>query len=92
MRVNIVNRQNFEAEKFRIPIKNLETKWGFIETDCYREYDNPRAEELYNLAKKETDLKKKIDLLDAMGDYRIVDKRVEKIVKKFLNSCRLNIA
>ena len=84
MRVDSIKYQTFEGNKFRLPIKNLQTKWGVKRVDCIKEYNNPRAEELYEKAQQTKDLKVKINLLSQMGDYRVIDNEVEKLVKKVL--------
>lgn len=84
MHVKAISNQTFEAKKFRLPIKNLQTKWGYIPVDCVKEFDNPQAEELYKKAQQTSNLKEKVALLLQMGDYKIIDNSLEKQINKFL--------
>ena len=84
MRVNAVTNQNFEGNRFRLPINQIQTKWWTKKVDCLKEFENPKAEELYKKAQQTSDLKEKADLLAQMGHYRITDNKKESIISKFL--------
>lgn len=86
MKINSITNQSFEANKFRIPVKKVQTKWGDIPVDCVKEFDNPKARELYERAQKTENIEERINLLSQMGDYRIIDNSAEKSVNRFLNS------
>ena len=76
MQINNINSQNFTAKKFRIPIKSTTlNKRGIGKQTKFlvQEYSNPKAKELWNEALNEKDITKKLDLLNAMGEYKIVD-------------------
>lgn len=84
MYVKAISSQTFEAKKFRLPVKIIQTKWGDIPVDCIKEFDNPQAEELYKKAQQNSNLKEKVALLSQMGDYKIIDNSLEKRINKFL--------
>ena len=87
MRINSIDNQIFQAKKFRLPIKKLIIPHlGTIDVNCMKEYDNPNAEMLYKKALQTSDIKEKAELLSQMGDYRILDARIEEIVNKFIKS------
>ena len=67
MKVQVISSQQFEAKSFKLPI-------GFG-SELYKEYSNPNAQSLYNLAQKTTDLKEKASLYRKMGNCTIIDKR-----------------
>ena len=67
MQVGIINSQNFKAQRFSLPIGS--------EVELYKEYSNPNAQNLYNLAQKTINLKERASLYSKMGDYTIIDKR-----------------
>ena len=86
MKIDSIYSQPFEANKLRIPIKRIRTKWGSIPVDCIKEFDNPKSKELYQLAMQTKDTKEKIAILEQLGHYRIIDNAVEELRIKFLHS------
>lgn len=86
MKINSITGQNFEANKFRLPIKKVQTKWGDFPVDCVKEFSNPKAKELYRLAQQTENLEERAAILSQMGEYRIIDNSAEKTVNRFLNS------
>ena len=66
-------------------LKKIRTKWGDTPIDCIKEFDNPRAKELYNLAQHAENIRKQINLFSEMGKYRIINKYSEALVNNFLN-------
>lgn len=88
MNIQAINSQTF-GKNFRLPVKSMVvgTHSNGIakrKVNLVKEYSNPNAEKLWNQAMNETSLSKKLNLLDAMGEYRLVDLEQEKLVKKFL--------
>ena len=67
MKVQVISSPKFEAKRFKLPI-------GF-EPGLYKEYSNPNAQSLYNLAQKTANLKEKVSFYRKMGNYTIIDKR-----------------
>lgn len=84
MYVKAISSQTFEANKFRLPVKTIQTKWGDIPVDCIKEFDNPQAEELYKKAQQNSNLEEKVALLSQIGDYKVIDNSFEKQINKFL--------
>lgn len=87
MNIQAISNQSFGAKNFRIPVKtaivgNVET--GFVKkrVNLVKEYSNPNAELLWNQAQNETSMRKKLKLLDAMGEYKLVDLEQEKYLDK----------
>ena len=85
MQVSQISNQSFEAKKFRLPIRKIHTKWGDKSVDCVKEFDNPRAEELYNLAQHAESTRKQINLFSEIGNYKIINKYSETLINNFLN-------
>ena len=57
-----------------------------------KEYENPNAEALWNQAMNETSFDEKLSLIEAMGEYKLIDLEQEnylarafKEMQKFLN-------
>lgn len=82
MKVQSISSQNFEAKKFRLPIKNLVDKAEsghefpkFFKTpvNLVKEYSNPNAEAIYKEAMSIKDPFKRAEKLSEMGDYEIKD-------------------
>ena len=86
MYIKAISSQTFLANKFRLPVKTIQTKWGDIPVDCIKEFDNPQAEELYKKAQQNNNLKEKVALLSQMGDYTIIDNSLEKQLKRVCRS------
>ena len=86
MQINPVSNQSFESNTFRLPLKEIKTRWWSKKVDCEKVYDNPIAEQLYKKAQQTTDLREKADLLYQMGYYRIVNKEHENRIKRFLTT------
>ena len=59
MRIYCVNNLNFESKKYRIPVKRLVTKYGNIKVDLAKEYSKPNAQNMFEQARQEPDLRKK---------------------------------
>ena len=92
MKINPINDQNFEAKKFRIPVKTEFVRKDNIVHETrmiVKEFSNPKAKVLWNKALEENNLSKKMKYLNAMGEYKLVDinqgKDVLSAIKK-LNS------
>ena len=97
MKICAINNQKFEAKKFRLPLKivkdteSVRTSLNFVskQTDLpgiyVMEYSNPKAKELYERAQKTTNLEKKLDLLEKMGDYKVINIAEEQTLAQFLN-------
>ena len=81
MKINAINNQNFEARKFRLPIKFLDFSNPDLmqyakatkEVNMAKVYSNPNAKDLYEKAMKTQDAEEKARLLLEMGDYEIVN-------------------
>lgn len=97
MNVQAINNQSFGAKKFRIPVKTAmvgspETGFAKRKVNLVKEYSNPNAEKLWKQAMQETSIKKKTSLIEAMGEYKLIDLEQEKQIarafkkmQKFLN-------
>ena len=96
MRVEKINsntfNQNFNAKKFRVPVKistidrsgiadRIKKKPG----KWVQEYSNPKAEEIYKKAMGTEDLFKSLHLLRSMGAYELKDTRVIVQIKEWYN-------
>ena len=86
MKIDSINNQTFQASRLRINVKRIQTRWGSVSVDCVKEYENPKAEELYQLAMQTKDIKERIDILSQLGHYKIIENFTEKLINKFLNS------
>lgn len=89
MKIQAINNQSFGAKKFRIPVKSMlvgdaESGFGKRKVNWVKEFSNPNAETLWNQALNETSMKKKLSLLEAMGEYKLIDLEQEKQIKKAL--------
>ena len=81
MKINAVNNQNFEARKFRLPVKTLDVtnpeliQYGLQtkKVNFVKEYSNPKAEVLYNKAQQTSNIKEKMRLLSEMGEFELYD-------------------
>ena len=88
MKICSIPSQNFQARKFRLPVKTVE--WahpGFSATEkvnWVKEFSNPKAEELYKKAMETSDLQEKMKLLDQMGEYRLFDIEREIMFENFI--------
>ena len=87
MNIQAINAQTFGAKKFRLPVKSA--KIGHPDTglaektvNWVKEYENPNAEALWNQAMKESSFDKKLNLLEAMGDYRLIDLEQENYLAR----------
>ena len=89
MKVNPINNQNFEAKKFRIPVKTEIVKDGdFVKAKklIVREYSNPNAEKLWNKALSATDADIKQKYLTAMGKFKLIDVNLNKTIANAVNN------
>ena len=98
MKINAINNKNFEAKKFRLPVKIVEPttkgsmtnqyipKNSTISGNFVKEYSNPNAEKLFNKAMNTKDIDKKLQYLEEMGDYKIINIDLEKNIDKFIKS------
>lgn len=98
MKINAINNTNFEAKKFRLPVRIVKPTTDVSMIDQYapketlasgvfvKEYSNPRARKFFNKAMQTDDIDKKLYYLDKMGDYKIVDISLEQQVDKFIKS------
>ena len=97
MRTIAINNINFGNKKFRLPVRiikqNAEStpyatdslkKDKEIYGNFVREYDNPKAEELFYKALETTNLEEKFKLLSEMGDYKIVNIEKEQSIDNFM--------
>lgn len=87
MNIQAISNQSFGAKNFRIPVKtaivgNPETGLAKKKVNLVKEYSNPNAESLWNQAQKETSMTKKLKLLDAMGENKLVDLEQRKYLDK----------
>lgn len=74
MRVQALNGLAFQ-QKFRVRGMSISRPIDdkIVTTTVYKEYSNPNAKRLYELAKKEKDKYKKEQLLNQMGTYEIIE-------------------
>ena len=99
MKINIINNQNFESKKFRIPVKMIKDntdpivagrqyspKDVFVKGNFVKEYSNPKAEEYFYKALETSNLDEKFRYLEKMGDYKIVDISSETKLDSFIKS------
>ncbi len=84
MKIAAINNQNFQAKKFRVsavvtmpdtcnPLKTITRK-------MIQEYSNPCAKNYYKQAQKEKSLQRRIELYEAMGEYKLIDPREEGLL------------
>ena len=81
MKINAINNQDFEARKFRLPIKTvdltnleiMELGKQEVEVNWYKVFENPKASKLYKQALNATDWQEKARLYAEMGHYEIVE-------------------
>ena len=97
MKINAINNQNFEAKKFRLPLKIVKDTesvkanitYASKQTDLpgvyVMEYSNPLAKDLYEKAMNTKNLEEKLNLLEKMGDYKVIDIAEEQKIEKFLD-------
>ena len=86
---SINNKQQFTAEKFRVPVKEIVYTIGGIrlwtkKCNLVREYSNPNAEQLYKQAKQTHDFREKARLYSEMGHYELVDMTLREKITQFL--------
>ena len=98
MKIQGINNINFDAKKFRLPVKfvknteavnMMQSSYNIEECvvgNFVREYNNPKAEEYFYKAMNTSDIDKKFHYLDLMGEYRIIDISLEQQVDKFIKS------
>ena len=88
MKICSIPSQNFQARKFRLPVKAVEmAQPGFSATEkvnWVKEFSNPKAEVLYKKAMETSDLKEKMRLFEQMGEYRVFDIEKEVIIDSFI--------
>ena len=88
MKICSIPSQNFQARKFRLPVKAVEMAHpGFSATEkvnWVKEFSNPKAEDLYKKAMETSDLKEKMRLFEQMGEYRVFDIEKEVIIDSFI--------
>lgn len=94
MNIQSISSVNFEAKKFRLPVKivkprksvNTSEAWvnkdEFVSGNFVREYSNPKAEKYFNKAMASNNIDEKLRYLDKMGDYKIIDIELEQKLKK----------
>lgn len=97
MNIQAINTQTFGAKKFRLPVKSAvighpDAGIAKRKVNWVKEYENPNAEALWNQAMKETSMEKKLSLIEAMGEYKLIDLEQEnylarafKEMQNFLN-------
>ena len=81
MKINAINNQNFEARKFRLPIKTVDLTnpelmalgKQEVEVNWYKVFENPKAGVLYKQAQRTQDWQDKARLFAEMGHYEIVE-------------------
>ena len=81
MKINAINNTNFEAKKFKLPIKTVDLTnpelmalgKQEVEVNWYRVYENPKAKTLYKQAQKTKDWQERARLYSDMGHYEIVE-------------------
>ena len=81
MKINSINNQNFEARKFRLPIKKVDLTnpelialgKQEVEVNWYKVFENPKAGALYKQAQKAKDWQEKARLYAEMGHYEVVE-------------------
>ena len=90
MKISTINNQIFEAQKFRLPVK--EAIFGPPEFHCtgkvnwVKEYTNPKAKDLYEKAMKTKDLQEKMKLFNQMGEYKLIDLEQETLFDNFIEN------
>lgn len=87
MNIQAINSPNFCSKKFRLPVKtaivgNMRDGIANKKVNWVKEYSNPNAKNLWEQAMNETSLTKKLNLIDEMGEYRLVDLEQEKFIAK----------
>ena len=81
MNVQVIGNQNFEAKKFRVPVRSLDLtnpeliQYGrsIKKVNMIKEYSNPKAEFLYKQAQKSNNIKEKMRLYAEMGNYELYE-------------------
>ena len=98
MKVNAINNINFDAKKFRLPVRIVKpatsasrleksvAKENLVSGVFVREYSNPDAKKFFDKAMMTDDIDKKIYYLDKMGDYKVIDISLEQQVDRFIKS------
>ena len=82
MNIQAINSPNFCSKKFRLPVKTAIDVIANKKVNWVKEYSNPNAKNFWELAMNETSLTKKLNLIDEMGEYRLVDLEQEKFISK----------
>lgn len=98
MKIQTINNTQFQAKKFRLPVKMVKQTTDFSMSDQYvskdtlvsgnfvREYSNPKAKKYFDKAMATTDIDKKMYFLEKMGDYKIIDISLEQKRDSFIKA------
>lgn len=99
MKVQNINSQNFEAKKFRLPIKKIDfthpdlLRYGRseISVNYVKEYENPNAKEIYKQAMKIKDPFERAKKLAEMGHYELKDMSLTEKIKKIFDRITMDL-
>lgn len=99
MKVQNIGSQNFEAKKFRVPLKKVDLthpdflKYGRseISVNYVKEYENPNAEKIYKEAMKIKDPFERGKKLAEMGHYKLIDMSFKERVKRFFDKIIMDL-
>lgn len=97
MRIRGINNQIFTAKKFRIPVRIVKEnsdpfllnsrsakREHLVKGNFVREYDNPKAEEYFYKALNADNVNEKLEYLDLMGEYKLIDIELEQKLDTFM--------
>lgn len=98
MKTGVINNTNFNAQKFRLPVRFVKPnstastarqffpRKNLISGNFVKEYSNPNAELFFNLALETSNFDKKMYYLEQMGEYKLIDISLEQQVDCFIKT------